>query len=160
MFLHLLTSSFLQISWRVLSPQHCVTICHYFQTKSISFEPSREVSRLSDSGFLWSVLQCQKDLLDQVGWREQQRGGKDLTWEPRICYCKTCNYPSMAGRMMLGEHEQWDCNRKKSPWILLMIQKFRPICVFSEMGFCVMIEIYFLLPFTSFFRPVKFLHYV
>lgn len=41
-----------------------------------------------------------------------------------------------------------------------MIQKFRPICVFSEVEFCVTIEIYFLLPFTSFFRPVKFLQYV
>ena len=40
------------------------------------------------------------------------------------------------------------------------IQKFRLICVFSGVGFCVMIEIYLLLPFNCCFRPVKFLHYV
>lgn len=61
-------------------------------------------------GFLtWFLVKhsaMSEGFMDQVGWREQQRRGKDLTWEPGICYCKTCNYPSMVGRMMLGEHEQ------------------------------------------------------
>lgn len=49
------------------------------------------------------------------------------------------------GLRMLGEHEEWDCSWKKSPWVLLIIQKFRLICVSSEVGFCDVIEIYFLL---------------
>lgn len=64
------------------------------------------------------------------------------------------------GLRLLGEHEQWDCHWKHQPWILPMIQKFRLICVFSGVGFCVMIEIYLLIPFKCFFRPGKFLHYV
>lgn len=61
---------------------------------------------------------------------------------------------------MPGEHKLWDCSWKHEPWILRMTQKFRLISVFSGVGFCVMIEIYLLLPFNCFFMPVKCLHYV